>query len=782
MAEPTATLPPVEPRSDLTVDEPPPRPPSAPPGDDRYGGGGGPPYRGGQPDRSYTPGAAAGRVYGDGIDKDIAGMARLALVIKELRTQDETYVSIFRIEPAHHPITRKPIRGYKMRWPVSEFRGPEDLIERIRHEYGGNKWDVRFSVPEGKDSGSLRYYKSIRVEIDAEPISEGQNGQSTVISGQNGQPTVISQPAPPDVNADLVKGTLGVLTQQISDMKRDSGGSRTETMGLVRDIFDMAQKGNGGPAAATAVADGFKEALRVAESRAQDAQKEVSELRKIMLQPQQGTTSDALRAVTETTSLQVGAAHKEAAAAVERARSDHERELKVLSDRHERDIQAERDRHSSERGLDKERHKAETERSHDQLKDMTKRMEDQSKDSRREMERVSERLSEVERKASEERTKLLENHSSEMRHLQSAHKAEVDSMTRRLDDERTQTERLRLNYEDRIKAEVSAARETAGATIAGLNERIKLAEERANGAERRGEERVRDLEKTRDDLMRQLMDEKSRRPDPMSSVSGLASTAKELAGAFGYSRDQPSAPSAPQRSETADLLVAAKEAGIVDGIKGIGSQIIGAVAAGRAAAAAAQQPQPQQPPWVIPVARDPVTGYPILPSPAAAHLAPPQPMYYQPPQPAPIAPGARMAPPPPLQPPPGFAQSPASPFAAYQGVPTAPPPGAFAQPPPQASQPQPAAPPAGPTPDADAVLAMIIPAVGQEFEAGKSASDLAKEMMGMLPPIMVKHYVEGGVSAFMDIIANTAPESPLLNAKGEKYLRDVFGTLRSLLK
>jgi hypothetical protein len=769
MSETDQPLPPVEVRRDL---------PAAEPAADRdepdtelvrpsgAGGGGGAGYG--------TPPLRQGwRQGGETIDKDVAGISRLVQTIKDLRTQDEAYVSLLRVEPAFHPVTRKPCRGFKARFPVSEFRGAEDLLDRIEREYGGYKWDLRFSQSDGKDNGSLRFVKSIRVEIDKDPVfMDSGNGTPTVIPGNGQQGTTVFAPAPPDVNADLVKGTLGILQRQIEDKDRDrdrAGDGRKETLGLVKDIVEIAQKSQQGAGSATA--DIFKDAMRAAETRASDAQKEISELRKMMMQPPQATTTpDAMRAVTETTALQVGTAHKEAAAAVDRARQEHDRETKALVDRHERDmkveadrhereLKAEADRHQQERLLDKERHKSEVERLNDQIKDQ-----------REELKRVGERLADAERKAAEERQRLEAAHSTEMRHARETHKSEIEASTRRLDDERTQIERMRANHEDRVKVEVAGVRSTFEATVAGLNERIKLAEQRANDIERRWEDKAHDLEKSRDSYMNQLMDEKGRRPDPMSSVDGLAKTAKDLAATFGYSRDQQAAP----RSEAADILVAIKEAGIVDAAKGIGSQIVGAVAAAKATAAAHPN-APAAPPYVIPLQRDPVTGYPILP-----YAAPPQP--HQPP----IAPPAyaqrpAMAPmpavaQPPYQPPP---PSPFNPANYVQQPPPAPP---YAPP---AAPPQPPVqqPPAGGNPIADqeelAILNIFVPALGQEFEVEKPARDVAKDILNVLPLGKVRGYVAGGVTRFMEKVAAIVPDSPLLTARGEHFLRDVFSAIKS---
>jgi len=668
------------------------------------------------------------------IDKDIAGISRLVQTVKELRTLDEAYVSLFRVEPAFHPVTRRPIRGYKARFPVSEFRGAEDLLDRVEREYGGYKWDLRFSKSDNKESGTLNFIKSIRIEIDKEPVfhAADNGGMPTVVPGSNGQGSTVFAPAPVDVNADLVKGTLGILQKQIEDKDRDrdrSNAGRQDTLGLLKDIVQLTQQSGQGAAGATA--DLVRDTMRAAETRASDAQKEISDLRKMMMQPQQ--TPEAMRAVTETTALQVGTAHKEAAAAVERARVDYDREMRSLQERQDR-----------ERAFDKERFKVEVDRLNDQIQ-----------------------------RAGDERARLIETHAADMRHARDTHRSETEAFTRRLDDERTQIDRMRANHEDRLKAEIAGVRGTFDATIAGLNERIKIAEQRSVDVERRWEEKARDLEKQRDQYMNQLMEERTRRPDPMSSVGGLAATAKELAGAFGYSRD--SQQSAPARSEAADILVAIKEAGIIDAAKGIGSQIVGAVAASRATNAAAQGRA--APPYVISLPRDPVTGYPILPYAGGPSQQQPQispPAYVQRPAQPSVGPVAYQQP----------APGPFNPSSYVQPVQSAPQQATqqnMAQPESQPPQPPPGSSASSPIADQEelAILNIFVPALGQEMDAGKPARDVAKEILNVMPLGKVKGYVTGGVTKFMDKIEAIVPDSSLLTAKGEHFLRDVFSNIKA---
>lgn len=712
-----------------------------------YGGGGG------RPTSAISMGD---------IDKDLAGTQRLAEAIRELRTKDETYVSCMRVEPAFHPVSRKPIRGYKARFPVSEFRGAEDLIDRIAREYGGHKWDLRFSGPDARENGSLRFLKSVRIEIDAEPILEGANGQPGV-QGAAGGPTIVT-PQMPDVNSELVRGTLGMLTDHIRDMKKDQGGGKSEVLGIVRELSQM----NGGN-------DAWKEALRAAEKRADEARKEISEIRTLMLQPT--TSPEAVRAMSESTTTQVVAAHKDAETKVERARIEHEREMKTqadkhqtelknLTDRYERDQREANTRHERELSMEKERHKSELDRVRDDVKDLTKRLEEVQRDARKEVDRASERLADAEKKAADERRTYQE----------------------RIEDERRNTEKIRTNFDDRLKAEIAGVKAIYDGQITGLQERLKFAEQTATAQQTRWEERIRDLEKQRDHLQGQLMEERTRRPDPIGSATNLAAQAKDLATAFGYERPDRSSSSAssapPARSEFAENIVAFKEAGIVDGIKDIGTTIAKAVVSTRHLSP--QQPQAQQPPpWVIPVARDPVTGYPILPQ---GQVPPPPPHFAGPAQPAPHRHPTAAPPMQPYGPAPGSnpAFNPVQMYAPPQ--PQQMPPQAVAPPQQmaptqQAPQGQPQAPQPAPGQEPnDAILQMVVEPLGQEFQAGKPPAEVAKAVLDLLPLGTVKEYLAGGVTKFMEKIAAINVDSPLLNAAGEKFLRGLFSELKAAIK
>jgi len=89
-------------------------------------------------------------------------------VLKARKDRSDCWVLIFRMEPMLSGNIK--IGGFKERWPISDFDDASGIVARITKKYGGRRWDLRFTVPESRGSGTQHYYKSVRVQIDETPL------------------------------------------------------------------------------------------------------------------------------------------------------------------------------------------------------------------------------------------------------------------------------------------------------------------------------------------------------------------------------------------------------------------------------------------------------------------------------------------------------------------------------------------------------------------------------------------------------------------------------------
>lgn len=369
-----------------------------------------------RPIRRPVPEWSVPRGRGDGVirETDAPGMKNIADAINRLRGEDESYVCVARISPDRYG-DGTPARGHTTRWPVSDLRGPEDLIERIRSEYGGFEWDLRFTT--ARPNGRQGYFKNCRIQINAKPKKPREEDEAKVAGGDG---HVIS----PDNH--LVQQTFNLLKEQIG---RPDGEDKA--LKMVREIMQITQGSGQNP-----LADLLKEQTKLQQLQLDRAHETTEKLRSDMMASNPG--AEVLKLAMESSTNKVGDFHKDM-----KAEREH-----LLA-------QAERDR----------------ERAEQRVQDAQKRLDDQ----RRDEEADRKRLLDDHRREMEN---LRERYERQLSEARGDHKAEIRRLEGLVDAERTTARHQREEMEANKRTELAAQKGVYDAQIASLNARIESQDRR----------------------------------------------------------------------------------------------------------------------------------------------------------------------------------------------------------------------------------------------------------------------------------------------------------------
>lgn len=337
---------------------------------------------------------------------------------------------------------------------------------------------------------------------------------------------------------------------------------------------------------------------------------------------------------------------------------------------------------------------------------------------------LTQRLADAERRSADERRHTTELHTRELADGRRDRENAEQRLTAALDAERRSKDDLKTSMELNARTQVESTAGILKAQIQGLENQIAMLNAK-----------ITDLERQRDQIMQDRMRDLSQpRPDALGSLDGTLGSVKKIADALGYSR------SSEPVHESVALLEAAGKSGVLDGL-------------GRIAGRFADALKPQQP-YMMPVMAQGMPGMPF-PVPPSIGMGPSNQMYAMPgtqqQQPAPAAP-QRFASPPPQQTQP----SPPQPSVSHQP-----------------SQPQ-----AAPLPREAQMV--IVKSLEEAMSSGVPTRDLADQLVKVYGP-EVNGLIGDGVEPFIAMVESVAPESALLSARGDGWLRDLFTTIKQII-
>lgn len=90
--------------------------------------------------------------------------------IEQYRMDPEATVTLTRLRPDRHPKTGTEIRGHTDTWYIADFRTADELLNRIKDEHGGTKWDIKFQARSHPTKGGKKFTRAFQIAINAPPV------------------------------------------------------------------------------------------------------------------------------------------------------------------------------------------------------------------------------------------------------------------------------------------------------------------------------------------------------------------------------------------------------------------------------------------------------------------------------------------------------------------------------------------------------------------------------------------------------------------------------------
>lgn len=679
-------------------------------------------------------------------------VAKINGLIQSHKSDDQAYIAVTRIKP--QSINNVDATGWTMRVNMDTIENADDIIEKITRYTGGLLYELRFygnKPVRGKNDKAYGYVGIARLKINAPPKLPTE--QVDGVQGVAGLPSGGTS----DAMAMATHKLLAGMVKDFQEKKGVGADNSTEVMKMVKEIVESQT----GP-----LIEGHKSTIDF-------QRREIEQLRAKM--------EDVLTKPATDPNMVQWMAQKSSDSVVQVSK----------------DMQAERERWQSERTALITAHEK------DRLA-ITDRMQAQIDKLTEKLEEANVKVREAIDRANTERTTREASFEDRIRHKEEMHQRDVESWRRdkenevkrvsdqlssdvkrlsdQLSDERRVSDKQREahegnlrqqreNYELNTKTQLEKQEGILRERIEGLNNQIKLLEQRTLDQEKRYEDKVRDLEKQRDNAQNQLLAEKTApKPDALQTTMAMMGSVRDVAGLMGLKKEEHEA---PPENEMVALMRGAKDAGIVDGVKGIIGQVASAVAS---RAATVPAPQPQQPQVVmqtVPV----YPGHPQYQQPLQPQYVPQQ--QFVPMQPAGIPQPQQhvhQAVPTPQQQPPMSPQQMAQ--QAQQSQQQAQPQQVVQQQavqrPVQQQQPQEiSAAEVG-------IWKMIIADFESSYDSGMKAEDMSKKILEQLPRAALRGVIDSGVGQFdqlVKVILAQRPEKPdsdLLSPSGNGWLREVF--------